>query len=232
MLFRSLQEAMKMVKILEESYHTEKGKQKEGMVEKYSKKPWKGKEAAEDKAKGKGKVKRLSKDEVQERIKKGLCFKCGDKWSKEHKCKTGQVLMIADTSDEENKEAIKEESEEEENHQASSESEEAELSLHALSGTRTPSTMRLMAWIGKHEVTLLVDSGSSHNFINASIIKKLGLQGVAVEPFEVKVANGEKLRCEEMVRDVKMNVQGVRIVVNLHVLTIAGLDVEIGRAHV
>ena len=51
-----------------------------------------------------------------------------------------------------------------------------------------------------------------------------------MEPFEVKVANGEKLRCEEMVRDVKMNVQGVRIVVNLHVLTIAGLDVVLGNA--
>ena len=38
---------------------------------------------------------------MQERIKKGLCFKCGEKWSKEHKCKTGQVFMIVDTSDDE-----------------------------------------------------------------------------------------------------------------------------------
>ena len=51
-----------------------------------------------------------------------------------------------------------------------------------------------------------------------------------MEPFEVKVANGKKLKCEEVVRDVKLNVQGVRIVVNLHILTIVGLDVVLGNA--
>ena len=90
--------------------------------------------------------------------------------------------------------------------------------------------MRLIAWIEKHEVTLLVDSGSSHNFVNANIIKKIGLRGVAVEPFEVKVANGEKLKCDEVVRDVKINVQGVKIVTDLHVLIIVGLDVVLGSA--
>ena len=107
---------------------------------------------------------------------------------------------------------------------------EAELSLHAMSGAKAPSTMRLMAWIGRHKVTLLVDSGSSHNFVNANIIKKIELRGVAVEPFEVKVANGEKLKCDEVVRDVKLNVQGVMIVMDLHVLTIVGLDVVLGIA--
>ena len=105
---------------------------------------------------------------------------------------------------------------------------EVELSLHAMSGVKAPSTMRLMAWIGKYEVTLLVDSGSSHNFVNANLIKKIGLRVVAVEPFEVKVANGEKLKCDEVARDVKLNVQGVRIVRDLHVLTIVGLDVVLG----
>ena len=51
-----------------------------------------------------------------------------------------------------------------------------------------------------------------------------------MEPFEVKVANGDKLKCEEVVRDVKINVQGVRIVTDLHVLTIVGLDVVLGNA--
>ncbi|KAL5798655.1 hypothetical protein ACOSQ2_003475 [Xanthoceras sorbifolium] len=82
----------------------------------------------------------------------------------------------------------------------------AELSLNATSGTPRPSTMRLMAWIGSSEVSLLVDSGSSHNFINVNTVKKLELKGVAIEPFDVKVANGERLRCEEVHKNVKMNV--------------------------
>ena len=88
-----------------------------------------------------------------------------------------------------------------------SEDEEVELSLNAMTGAPKPATMRLMAWIGKHEVTLLVDIGSSHNFINSNIIRKVGLQCTKVKSFEVKVANGEKLKCEKIVLNIKINVQ-------------------------
>ncbi|KAL5858008.1 hypothetical protein ACOSQ3_005466 [Xanthoceras sorbifolium] len=106
----------------------------------------------------------------------------------------------------------------------------AELSLNAISGTSRPSTMRLMAWIGSSEVSLLVDSGSSHNFINMNTVKKLGMKGTAIEAFDVRVANGERLKCDEVHQNVKMNVQGVRIVAELHVLALAGLDVVLGNA--
>lgn len=36
-----------------------------------------------DKPKGR----RLNPAELEERSKKGLCFKCGDKWNREHVCK-------------------------------------------------------------------------------------------------------------------------------------------------
>lgn len=60
-------------------------------------------------------------------------------------------------------------------------------------------------------MSFLVDFRPSHNFINVNIVRKLGLRGVAVESFEVKGANGDKLKCDEVVRDVKMNVQGFRL---------------------
>ncbi|KAI9162349.1 hypothetical protein LWI28_026440 [Acer negundo] len=106
---------------------------------------------------------------------------------------------------------------------------EAELSLNAMSGVSKPSTMRLMAWVGKFEVSMLVDSGSSHNFINANIVRKIRLQGAAIKPFDVKVTNEEKLKCEEVVHKVKMNVQGVRIAADLHVLSLVGVDVVLGN---
>ncbi|KAL5807652.1 hypothetical protein ACOSQ3_028343 [Xanthoceras sorbifolium] len=87
-----------------------------------------------------------------------------------------------------------------------------------------------MAWIGSPDVTLLVDFGSSHNFINVNTVKKLGMKRVSIEPFDVTVANGERLRCDEVYKNVKMNMQGVRITVELHVLVLAGLDVVLGSA--
>ncbi|KAI9153176.1 hypothetical protein LWI28_007216 [Acer negundo] len=106
---------------------------------------------------------------------------------------------------------------------------EAELSLNAMFRVSKPSTMRLMAWVDKFEVSMLVDYGSSYNFINANIVRKIGLRGAAIELFDVKMANGEKLKCEEVVHEVKMNVQ-FRITANLHVLSLVGVDVVLGNA--
>ena len=61
---RCLQEAMKMVKILKDSYYAEKRQGKDGQVGKSSKAPWKGKETLEESTKGK---------------KKELCFNCREK---------------------------------------------------------------------------------------------------------------------------------------------------------
>ncbi|XP_038979199.1 uncharacterized protein LOC120109538 [Phoenix dactylifera] len=234
-----LQEAMRMAEILDQSYGMEKKMSKESFNNKAStslppKGPWKGKEEVKKYKERPQHVKKLSRDELQDYIKKGLCFKCGDKWSRGHQCKTGQAFLLDVGSEEEEatSEASEEEDEEEQDHGAdfSPREEEAELSLHAMSGVQRPSTMRLMAWVGKHEVSLLVDSGSSHNFINSGIVKKVGLKGATVEPFEVKVASGEKLKCQEVVRDVRMNIQGVRVKADLHVLQLVGLDVVLGNA--
>ena len=55
-----------------------------------------------------------------------------------------------------------------------------------------------MDWSKEHEVDLLVDTGSSHNFINSKTIKKIGLKG-EIGPLHVKVSSGEELKCKKMV---------------------------------
>ncbi|TXG58228.1 hypothetical protein EZV62_016057 [Acer yangbiense] len=181
-------EAMRMAEILEDSYYSDKKPFKESSGSKNfksesNKDSWKGKGAIEDSSKKESKdVKKLNKEEVQERIKKGICFKCGEKWNKDHRCRTGKVFMIIDSSE-------------------SDDDVVAEMSLNAMSGVSKPSTMRLMAWVG-----------------------------AAIEPFDVNVANGEKLKCEEVVHKVKINVQRVGIVADLHVLSLVGVDVVLGNA--
>ncbi|KAK0596469.1 hypothetical protein LWI29_015937 [Acer saccharum] len=162
-----------------------------------------------------------------------MCFKCGEKWNKDHRCRTRKVFMIIDSSESDDDVVSDGEATSDEGELRVAElgenNCEAELSLNAMSGVSKPSTMRLMAWVGKFEVSMLVDSGSSHNFINANIVRKIGLRGAAIEPFDVKMANGEKLKCEEVVHEVKMNVQGVRIAADLHALSLVGVDVVLGN---
>ncbi|KAK2646169.1 hypothetical protein Ddye_021364, partial [Dipteronia dyeriana] len=60
----------------------------------------KGKGDIDDSSKKESKdVKTVTKEEVQERIKKGMCFKCKEKWNKDHQCRTGKIFMIIDSSE-------------------------------------------------------------------------------------------------------------------------------------
>lgn len=50
-----------------------------------------------------------------------------------------------------------------------------ELSINSVMGLTTSGTMKLKGKISQWEVIVLVDSGTSHNFIVADIIQQLGL---------------------------------------------------------
>ncbi|XP_042962489.1 uncharacterized protein LOC122296761 [Carya illinoinensis] len=193
-----LPEMMKMAEILEESHSSERRRTKDMGSKSFktvqTKVSWKGRDTSATTSKPRPEIKKLSSEEVQERIKKGLCFKCGDKWGPSHKCKAAQALFMFEdeSSDDESKSSQEEPSQEEETEETESGGtpEEAELSLNDMAGISKPTSMRLMAW----------------------------------------VASGEKLQCEALIREVKMNVQGVRIMADLHVLPLVGLDLVLGNA--
>ncbi|XP_038978713.1 uncharacterized protein LOC120109046 [Phoenix dactylifera] len=235
----SMQEAMRMAEILDDGYQSERRMIKDTINREAkampTKVPWKGKDAVGSNPKNnQPQVKRLSREEVQDFIKRGLCFKCGEKWGRDHKCKSGQAFLI-EVQDAEFEDAETNQSsdhEEEQNHnqpsQVQADESDAELSLNALTGVPKPSTMRLLAWVGRNEVSLLVDSGSSHNFINAAIVPKLGYILQNIQPFEVKVANGEKLTCKGSHTRSEDEHSRVRIKADLHVIQLVDLDIILG----
>jgi hypothetical protein len=83
-----------------------------------------------------------------------------------------------------------------------------EISIHAISGSPSPNTMRLMGMIQRQVVVILVDSRSTHNFSDPSIVKKARMLMVTTEKITVKVANGDKLQSEGKCTPVTVKVQG------------------------
>lgn len=73
------------------------------------------------------------------------------------------------------------------------------ISQQALSGTESPISFRLRGWVQGVEVLMLVDSGSSHSFIDNSLSQQL--QGVQQLPksVSVKVADGGLLCCSKFI---------------------------------
>ena len=65
----------------------------------------------------------------------------------------------------------------------------AEITLYALVGNPSPNTMRVKSKIKDQEVMSLLDSGSTHNFLDTAMAMKLQLQINTSKILEVKVAN-------------------------------------------
>ena len=66
---------------------------------------------------------------------------------------------------------------------------------------------------------MLIDSGSSSNFISSHMVQLLGLAEVDCSPVKVKVANGEIMVCDKMVKKVEWWSHGVSFCTDMRILT-------------
>ena len=160
-------------------------------------------------------MKRLSWDEMQKKRAQGLCFNCEQKFTPGHRCKGPQLLLL---------EACCESSEEAD----CSEDFHPEISLHALSGLSAYKTMRVLAKIGPYEIVVLIDSGSTHNFISEKVASLLQLPVIPTDSFNVRMANGRPLQCQGRFENVHISLQGIFFILTLYALPLVGLDVVLG----
>ena len=71
-----------------------------------------------------------------------------------------------------------------------SQDDQPEISLHALAGVTAPQIMQVRGYFKKLPLTILIDSGSTHNFIDPWIAKQADCFIHPCSNFEVMVANG------------------------------------------
>jgi hypothetical protein len=132
------------------------------------------------------------------RRSKGLCFTCGEKWNKQHKCPAQVPLHIV----EELLEVLQIQSDDSQTDSESGESEEADLML--LSGNSSSQRNRkrclgLQGFIGKRQVLILIDSGSVSSFISSKLAAELHCQTQQTPLTSFVVANGNSVTYSEMV---------------------------------
>ncbi|XP_023920704.1 uncharacterized protein LOC112032172 [Quercus suber] len=180
-------------------------------------------------------VKRISPAQMEERKKKGLCYNCDEKWIPGHKCKSAMLFLLDYVEmNQENSKSRAHLLELEGNGyadqmgQVGEDQEGAEITLYALSGTPTSGTMRIMGRINQKSFVILVDSGSTHNFIDAVLVSQLHIQIDTSQILEVKVANGEVIKTLGVCKAVPILLQGEVFLVHLHVLSMGGCDLVLG----
>nr|GEV32001.1 transposon Ty3-G Gag-Pol polyprotein [Tanacetum cinerariifolium] len=105
---------------------------------------------------------------------------------------------------------------------------QGEISFHAISRTILPQTLRLPGRIQHKDVVVLVDGGSTHNFVDQELVNRLGLQVDPTVNFSVVVANRDKLACTGRVRNLSLVVQGCVISIDFFVLLVAACPIVLG----
>ena len=84
------------------------------------------------------------------------------------------------------------------------------ISSQATQGTSQGKTIKLSGHILKHQAVILVDSGSSHNFISEQLASLIPNWSTLKKHMQVKMANGGILTCTHEVTDCPWLIQGVQ----------------------
>jgi hypothetical protein len=109
----------------------------------------------------------VSPVEIRDHRAKGLCFKCDEKWNPAHCCCSKVLLLFRD---EDNAPDIKHE-----DHPPGDISSDI-LNLHALSCQIHNCSLCVTGVYQHHNFSILIDNGSTHNFIKAALEERLGVE--------------------------------------------------------
>ncbi|TYK19856.1 ty3-gypsy retrotransposon protein [Cucumis melo var. makuwa] len=123
-----------------------------------------------------GTYKRLPDAEFQARKEKGLCFRCNEKYSADHKCKMKEqreLRMFVVTKGKEEYEIVEEEKELGRIEVNEDITTVVELSINSVVGLNDSGTMKVRGKLLGEEVIILIDCGATHNFVSKKLVKKL-----------------------------------------------------------
>ena len=108
--------------------------------------------------------------------------------------------------------------------------EDHHLSLNALKGGMGVGTIRFMAYIDKLPVKVLVDGGSSDNFLQPRVAKFLKLPVEPAPFFKVMVGNGNYMEAEGMISKLTIKAQNARFQLPVFLLPVSSADLILGAS--
>ncbi|GKB27942.1 retrotransposable element Tf2 [Tanacetum coccineum] len=172
---------------------------------------------------------RLTQRELEDKRAKGQCFYCDQKYAPGHKC-SGQLHSIEvicegdfdnyiDGDDETYEDCVGD---------MVGVTDSPQITLNALSGLNSYQTMRVRGRVGKQVVHILIECGSTHNFLDIHTAKKLGCRLAKTTPMQVSVANGQRMMSTSVCHDLKWSLQNEVFTSDVMLLPLGGYEMVLG----
>jgi Ty3 transposon capsid-like protein len=126
-----------------------------------------------------------NKSLIEHRRALGQCFKCGERYFPGHQCRV-KIQMLIGHGEEPLPQEVDSGPEVEGNQDSHNDElpEEAIVSMHATTNNPKVNTMRFKGYIGKTPITALIDSGSTHSFVNPAVLRNQACQLMDTHPHD------------------------------------------------
>jgi len=102
------------------------------------------------------------------------------------------------------------------------------ISLNALTGFSTPQTLKLIGYIKHQKVIILVESGSTHNFIHCRISQETNFYICVVNNFQILIANSGSMKCGGCCENVCLQIGQYHMKSHIFSLDMGGCNIVLG----
>ncbi|XP_061362213.1 uncharacterized protein LOC133305961 [Gastrolobium bilobum] len=169
-------------------------------------------------------MKRVLNADLHKRRELGLCYTCDEKWNSKHICKNKLMLLFGE--DDVVDQAVEEEQIVWQVDNSVGEAKDA--SLHTLRDTTHYHALMFSSTFAGMDFSILVDSGSTHNFIQHQLAVKLALPISHSQRIRVFLGNGDVMHSDKKCLKVPLLIQGHKFVCDLWVLDLSDMDIILG----
>lgn len=159
-----------------------------------------------------------------EKRARGQCFHCDEPFHPAQECKSKLYKLLGEELEEIEEGSTVVECEETMQCQEGPK----EISLNALAGSKTSSTLRLLGSIMGRMVNILIDSGSTHRFVNANLVKQLKLNPILVPPLLVIVIDGTSMMVDTVCKGLPFEIQNHKFLTDMRPFPLRESNVILG----
>ncbi|KAL2230686.1 UNVERIFIED_CONTAM: Transposon Ty3-G Gag-Pol polyprotein [Sesamum indicum] len=168
----------------------------------------------------------LSEAEVRAKKEKNLCYRCDEPFVPGHRCKYKQFYMLLE--DEEAKELEGNDPQQTEPEEMEVKEGDIAISLHAMKGHDHCKTLKMIGRVGDKEILILIDSGSTHCFLDEKVARTLNCRIENTTPMMIRVADGSKLASKLECDQFTWEMQGKKFTHPVRLLKLGGYDLVLG----
>ncbi|TYK00413.1 ty3-gypsy retrotransposon protein [Cucumis melo var. makuwa] len=182
-----------------------------------------------------GTYKRLPNAEFQIWKEKGLCFRCNEKYSADHKCKMKEhreLRMFVVANDKEELKIVDgEEVEKGELNKLEVKGDTTtfvELSINSVVGLNDPGTMKVRGKLWNEDVIIPIDCGATHNFVSEKLVKKLLIPIKETAHYGVILGSGAAVEGKGVCERLEIRMKNWTVKEDFLPLELGGVDIILG----